>query len=161
MLKHMLNTLNKNKGFTLTEILVVLAILTAIGILTPVLSMDGIRTESFNSEIDKIATILQKARLQSHNNINQRKHGLLISNSNGSVNKYILFEGNSYILSDKSKEVRYEVESPIHLSELSKDEIIFEQLSGRVENYGDLIFENPETGKTSHIKINYEGQISW
>ncbi len=161
MLKHMLNTLNKNKGFTLTEILVVLAILTAIGILTPVLSMDGIRTESFNSEIDKIATILQKARLQSHNNINQRKHGLLISNSNGSVNKYILFEGNSYILSDKSKEVRYEVESPIHLSELSKDEIIFEQLSGRVENYGDLIFENPETRKTSRIKINYEGQISW
>lgn len=151
--------LHTNKGFTLVETLVVIAILTIIGTITPVLGMNGIRSESFSSEIDKLATLLQKARLQAQNNLNQSNHGLLIDTEN--QKHYILFEGVSYAQSDKSKNAEFKIEYPIQISESSYKEIIFEKNSGRTTNYGYLIITDTESGKVSRIKINYEGQISW
>jgi len=155
----MFGPINKNNGFTLIETLLVIAILAVIGSVTPVLSMDQVKSDSFVDEVDKVANLLQKTRLMAQNNIEQSKHGLIINPNMSST--YTIFKGNSYADSVKPENIDTEIDYPTLLDPSSPKEIVFEQLSGRTNNYGELIFVDPQTGKTLKIKINYEGQISW
>src|SRR3989344_9280246 len=63
-------------GFTLTEILVVVGIFALLMSFSLVVSLDIYRGDSFRAEQDFVISILQKARSQSINNINETSHGI-------------------------------------------------------------------------------------
>src|SRR3989344_3331593 len=97
-----------SRGFTLVEILIVVAILVVIFSFGLFISFDFYKSYSFHSEKSTIVSILQKARNQSLNNINESRHGVHFS---ASPLQYIIFECNPGVLctdyseADTSKDI--------------------------------------------------------
>lgn len=152
----MARTILKKGGFTLIEILVVVGLLSMVLVLSPILDINQFRLVSYEQEIEKIALLLNTARIKSLNNTNQSKHGVHLSN-----NGYILFEGNSFLESNPSRQIYFKSEYKINYGTSSLDEVVFNQIDGRVENSGSIEAIDPETKRISIIQINYEGQINW
>src|SRR5690242_12740236 len=83
-------TVSKSKlgGFTLIEMLVAMAVLAVVIKLGLFLSLDFYKGTSYRSEKDVIISVLQKARSQSMNNIDQVQHGVHFTDPL----KYIIFQ---------------------------------------------------------------------
>jgi prepilin-type N-terminal cleavage/methylation domain-containing protein len=159
-----LNKVKNDKGLTLIEILIVIAILTLVLSLSLIFSMDDYRGYSFRDERNKIIGILEKARSQAINNIcldatcdNGTAHGVHIVN-----NTLTLFEGDSWASRHSSIDESFEVSKTISISGIS--EVIFSQLSGdgttTPKTISDIVLTDI-SGRTSIININTEGNISW
>jgi prepilin-type N-terminal cleavage/methylation domain-containing protein len=144
------------QGFTLTEILIVVGLITMIGIIVPIFNSNTLHKESFEAEIEKITDLLFKARHNSQNNINQSKHGVFIQNEG-----YTLFEGNSFALSEPQNNIFIKSEYPIQIATTSIVEIIFNESSAEVTNKGEIMVTDKFTNKVVSIKINHEGQIDY
>jgi len=158
-----------SQGFTLIEILIVIMLLGIMFMLGLFISFDFYRNYSFRSEKDNIISILQKARSESLNNINQRRHGIHFTNTG----KYIIFECNStipqcytYADADKSKDIIIESTYNITISGTPFD-VVFEQLSGSyctnmACSTASPLSINISDGINSYsININSEGRIDW
>ena len=76
-------------GFTLIEILITIGIFAVIATIGLIISLDFYRSYAFRSEESTIVSILQKARSQSMDNIDQVRHGVHFQ---ADPLKYILFE---------------------------------------------------------------------
>lgn len=140
----------QQSGFTIVELLVVLAIFGALMAMGLFFDFTFYRGSSFSSDIDVFASILQRARARAINNINESKHGVYIDSGN-----YILFQGNDY----NSRIVAFD--QPISRNSgvaLSVSEIVFSQLSGDATFEGDITISG--SGKTATISLNYEGLIN-
>lgn len=147
-----------HRGFTLIEIIIVTAILGIILSLGLFIGVDFFRSYSLRSEENVIVSVLQKARGQSINNINEKKHGVHFEVSPDL--KYIIFEGPSY---DPSNPTNTIIKSAygITISGLPID-IIFEQLSGNCVSCASPVEIKVNDGVREYaIKINSEGQIDW
>jgi prepilin-type N-terminal cleavage/methylation domain-containing protein len=152
----MTRTILKKRGFTLIEILVVVGLLSMILVLSPIFDINQLRLASYEEEIKNITLLLNTARIKSLNNTSQSKHGVYLNTT-----EYILFEGDSFLESDPSKHVYVKNEHKISYGTSSLNEVIFNQLDGKVENPGKIEIVDPETNVVSIIQINYEGQINW
>lgn len=161
--------MRQSKGFTLVEILVSLSILTVILALGLFISMDFFRSYSFHSEQSVVVSLLQNARSQSMNNINQTRHGVHFADPL----KYIIFECKSslsqcvdYANRDASKDL---VISPSYNNSISSPalpfDVIFDQLNGNCVTNNcstlPLSISAFDGAKTYVIKINNQGQIDW
>ncbi len=164
--------MKNQKGFTLIEILISVAILSIIIGLGLFISFDFYKSYSFRSEESTIVSILQKARSQSMNNINQTRHGVHFA----SPLRYILFECPSGTLCTSyatsfshlviSSSYNVSINSPV----LPFD-VIFNQLDGScihstsTPNFVCDPVTQPivinDNGKLKNITINKEGQIDW
>lgn len=144
-------TISKDKGFTLIEIAVVLAIITllfAIGFFVD-LSMDS--RNSLGSEETTLISILEKARGEAMNNIDHISHGVHVE-----TNAYILFEGSNYAPSDTLNEV---IKKNKNISISGLNDIAFKQLSGKPNNPGQIILDDGTQQKT--IKVMGDGLVDW
>ena len=109
------------QGFSLVELLIVVAIIVTISGLGLFVGLDFYKTYALNSERDVMIGILMKARNKAANNFNQSAHGMFI-NSNG----YTVFQGPSYA----SRNGAYDefVARNNSVTESGLNEIVFEQL---------------------------------
>ncbi|MEK7664226.1 MAG: prepilin-type N-terminal cleavage/methylation domain-containing protein [Patescibacteria group bacterium] len=160
---------NQDKGFTLVELLVGIALLAIIVSLGLFLSFDFYRNFSVSSQANTIVSILQKARSQSLNNINQARHGVHFEDSSGL--KYILFECPagipcaSYNLSYSGFEVKPAY--GISLANSLPLDVIFDQLSGCLSSTVNDCSQSQITITVNggvnpyNININSEGRIDW
>lgn len=137
------NILRQNSGFTLIEVLIALAILVVILSLGLFLSFDFYKSFSAQSEKEVIVSILQKARSESMDNINQVAHSVHFSNT---PLTYTLMPENLPIVAS------YKI--TITAPALPFD-VTFSQLSGASSNQ-TITLSNGEI-----ITINTQGQISW
>ncbi len=144
----------KNQGFTLVEIIVSLSLLTMLAGLALAMSFDDYRAYSFFSEQNLLVGLLQKARSQSVNNIDQKPHGVYI---NRQPTRYILFEGLSFSARDPAQDIIFPGNGGYALSGLS--EVVFSQLSGASGNIGNIIMDDHAHAPVV-IGINREGQIN-
>lgn len=148
---------HNNRGFTLIEVLIGIAILSALIGLGLFLSMDFYRT--FTSQADKsmFISILQKARTQSLSNINQREHGVKLVGGN-----FILFQGPSYDGRDASFDEIFPANPAMAVVWPAPSEVVFGRLSGNVDAsflIGDIIITSH--GRTATISFNTEGRIDY
>lgn len=157
------NTSPRNKGFTLVEILVALALLVIIFSFGLFISFDFYKSYAFGAEKSIIVSVLQKARSQSLNNINQAKHGVRFEKSPGL--KYIIFEGSSY---DPNNSNNITIGSSFGISitnPVLSFEVVFDQLSGNciTSNCSTslLIITVSDGTKSYDITLNSEGRINW
>jgi len=158
----LLNTLRlnkKNKGFTLVEIIIALGLMSIVVALGLFASFDLFRGSSLASERDVIVSILQRARSESLNNINQTRHGVHFTGVKPNL-KYVLFECNpapqcsSYTPSSADATTT----SSYGFSITTPADIIFAQLTGTST---DATITMADGRSTSTITINSEGRINW
>ena len=154
-----------NEGFTLLEILVAIGILSFIFALGLFISMDFAKSYNFQSQNDMVSSVLQKARGQSVNNINQVRHGVHFQ---GSPLQFIIFECpsgtpqcTSYTASASDFSITPSYDISITAPSLPFD-IIFDQLNGDCLSCGSAVNITVNDGTRSYtIEVNSEGKISW
>lgn len=154
MIKIDMNDKNeKNYGFTLMEILVVMGIMVVLSTLGLLVGLDFYKSYAFNSERDLVVSMLQKARNQSLANINQKPHGVKIE-----PGKYIVFEGLSYATRIQSADQEFLAHPGIQ-TDPPNMEVVFEQLSG--DAIPSLNFQLKNDKRSEPIEVNSEGGINW
>lgn len=160
-----------NQGFTLIEILVVLALFVFIAGFALFVSMDSYRGFSFRSERDTIISVLQKARNQAISNIclgacstnDGKKHGVRFDPAN---KQYIIFQTTTDYTTghdvsvdqaiSMNNTVSFTTSPPLPPPPLPFD-IIFNQLDGT--SAGRSFTVSDGSHPPSQISINSEGQI--
>ena len=159
------------EGFTIIEVLVALGITMAMVSLGLFISLDFYKSSSLQSEKSIIISVLQKARSQSLDNINEQRHGVrfFLDPSNGNKLTYLIFQcpHTCTVYPGTSTEdlpVVASYKASITNPSLPFD-VVFDQLSG------DCVSENCTTGpvsitlsdsvKSYNILINSEGGIDW
>src|SRR3989339_112068 len=85
--------ISPKSGFTLLEVMIVVAILAIIMGVTMSSGFGFYNNQSLIGERDGLVSLLRHARGRAMNNMNQSSHGVYISTS---TNQYILFQGASY-----------------------------------------------------------------
>lgn len=150
------------KGFSLIETVVVLAILGVILSFGLATSLDSLRATIFRSERQNILTALERARSKSMNNYLQSPHGTCLDNLNPNKPIYVVFPypytttnpNNEYIEGNKAVEIN----STPNIFFCANGGIIFSQLSGKTSNVSISI---KEEGRITTIAVNQEGRINW
>src|SRR3989344_6135693 len=142
--------LKVSSAFTLTEILVVVGIFALLMSFSLVVSLDIYRGDSFRGEQDVIISILQKARSQSINNINETTHGIRFE-----PDQYVLFDGDG-------GEVEFPMNTKVNYIDMPPTpEVVFTQLSGDTVSGDDFAFKITNGAKTSQITVTTNGTINW
>ncbi len=138
------------------EILVVAGIFILISSLGLFMTLDTFRGTYFRSERDIVVALLQKARSESMNNIDQSMHGFCFYTV---TNTYVIFEGTSCISPLAIKELTPAGSGVTFTPSLPAAGIVFTQLSGTsTPVWSGTIGQN---NKTSTLSINSEGTIVW
>ncbi len=159
--------INTTKGFTLIEILLVVALVSIITFWGLFMSVDNYHQSSFINERDTLVSALTHARSQAINNVcigtsavhctNGKDHGVHIKTSGGLVIEYIVFQGTTYNPNDPTNEI---IQTNYTTSTPGPNEVYFERISGKV-NAPAAIVLNGIASETSTINIGTEGQIYW
>ena len=139
-----------SNGFTILEILIVIGLVGFAAALGLVISLDSYRAYNFQSEKSLILGILQKARSQSLNNINQTSHGVYLQTS-----KYILFEGLDYLHRNTSQDLVFPGNASLTIS--GSNEAVFSPLAATATVASMIL--NDGANSPAIIDINYEGSI--
>jgi len=147
------------KGFTLIEVLIVLALITVIAGLSLFFNIDMYRGDSFRAERNILVIALQTARADALNNISQMRHGVAINP--GGYAGYVIFEGNDYASSEPDTRKEIPASYGVTLDASSPDEVVFTQLSGNANFDGEIILIDTLRNASATIAINHEGKIGW
>lgn len=143
--------IRNQKGFTLVEILVVMAILASLLSMGLFFDFAFYRHTSFGTDVDTFTAVLRRARAKAINNIDASEHGVYVS-----VDKFILFEGSSYPTATATEEISRN--TGMTFSGIPVNGIVFSRLSGDSGFEGDITITGFE--KTKVITINNEGLIN-
>jgi prepilin-type N-terminal cleavage/methylation domain-containing protein len=148
------STLSRNKvkkGFTLIEILVVMAIFSVLFLLALFAGLDSYRSALSRSETGTIVSMLNKARSRSMANIDQNTWGVCDANAT-----YILFEGSACTQGLAGNE-EITASGAATVTGFATP-VVFAELSGTTTPQTITVVQN---GRTSVITINNEGAIIW
>ncbi len=156
--KIFINSNNRN-GFTLIEVLVVLGIVGVVLSSTLFFNLDSYRGDAFRAEGKILQSLLQTARGDAMNNINQQSHGVALHPDG--YNGYVLFEGADYAHANEDTVVQIYESYHMTPSLGSPHEVVFTQLSGNSNFQGDIILNDETRGAITSISITYEGSISY
>lgn len=133
------------------EIIMVVAILSAIAGFGFWASLEFYKRYNLDAEFNILTSVLKKARNLSINNFNESAHGIFIE-----PNRYTVFQGVSYASRNSDFDEIYQP-SGVNFSGIG--EAVFSQLSGDSSASGTIVL-NYET-RTRIIFINYDGKIDW
>lgn len=140
-----------NLGFTLVEVVVVIAITTALAGLGLWASMGLYRSYALNAEEDIVASLLARARAYAMHNVGQSAHGLYFGSG-----EYVLFRGSSYAL----RNIQYDESTPVAyaITSTGLSEVVFAPLTGEANPAGDIVLTDQR--RSVIITVNNEGRIS-
>ena len=140
------------------EALVVMGLFSMIAGLGLFLDFGSYRGDAFRAEQASLVELLQTARANALNNINEEPHGVAIHP--GGYDGYVVFEGSTYATADHSRDMRVEAFYTVGFSSTTPQEVVFEQLSGD-SNGATITMTDSVRGLTAVIAINHEGAIDW
>ncbi len=138
-------------GFTLVEVLVVMAIISGLFVAGTFVSFDVYRGDLLKSERAMLVSVLQKARSRAMNNIDASPHGVYIDS-----NFYIIFRGVSSTTAPSTNE-RIPRNSGVVISGINN--VVFTQLSGEPLTVGDIVLTYGI--RTATVSVRNGGLIDW
>lgn len=140
------------RAFTLIEVLIVVALLSAAASFSVLMGTDTIGRSVAIGERDLAVTFLETARTSALANVDESPHGLHIDSTS-----FVLFAGGTYNPSDLENRV-YERESSVTV--VGASDIVFNQLSGNVDTgAGTITFS--DSAQSATLEVNHEGRIEW
>lgn len=158
-----INNNKKHRGFTLIEVVIVLAIL---AVILTIVIFDFL---SFKKETDvqnssqEFAVVLQLAQSKTLSSENDSKYGVYLDTT-VLPNKYILFKGASYDLRDVSADIIYFLPDTIEFYSISLgggNEVVFNKLTGASEEQGSVSIRLiSDINKNKTVYITSSGVIS-
>lgn len=139
-------------GFSIMELLIVVAIVLMLSGLGGFVGLDFYRSYVMNSERDTLISLLMRARNMAQTNINQASHGVYMTGT-----AYTVFQGDSYA----SRNIIYDetINMNPSVSASGLREVVFERLDGGTGNSGDIVLSNKNRSIT--VSLNSEGRINW
>ena len=140
------------RGFSLIEILVVIALLSVIAGLGLFMSMDSLRGYMSRSESDVVVSLLQRARSRAVSNIGQASWGVCFIAPN-----YIIHKGSVCTAGLSTNEV-VRSGSGASVSGLAAPGVTFSALGGTTTAATITVVQS---GRTAVITLNNEGRIDW
>lgn len=162
---------NVQKGFTLVELLITISILATILALGLFIGFDFYKSYALGSEKTTALSMLQKARGQAMDNINQKRHGVrfFLDPAHQNALTYILFECQDPCVSYPGSAAGDLVIGANSKASIASPalpfDIVFEQLDGNCVSANcasaPLSITLNDQGKTSNISIDSEGAISY
>jgi prepilin-type N-terminal cleavage/methylation domain-containing protein len=147
-------------GFTLIETLIVIALMGGVAAFSLYAGLGDYRGHASRAEAGMVVELLQKARADALNAIDQLPHGLAIFPADA-PHAYVLFEGESYEASDPSTREAYPASYSLGLSADSMREAVFSTLSGSGCCDGDIVLVDAARGVQHSISVNHEGLIGY
>ncbi|MDB5188194.1 MAG: hypothetical protein JWO50_714 [Candidatus Kaiserbacteria bacterium] len=147
------------RGFSIIEIIIVIALLLIIGGLTIAASIGEYRSVELRSDRERLVTLFEHARALSMQGVCSGAcdispaHGVAVTQ-----NQIVVFQGNSYADSDGSYSVSFEKSE--HTTYTGLSEVVFASLSGSVATSGNFLLTD-SFGKTATITISSIGRILW
>lgn len=144
------------QGFSLVEVLVVIALFLVLAALTLGIGVDSVRRATVGSERTTLVQFLERARSRAMNNMGNVPHGVVVTPTD-----LVLFQGAVYSSTDPLNEVSPRSEGITITGPTDPVTVVFGQLSGVVASSqtGDLVLSNGE--QTATIGINTAGRIDW
>lgn len=139
------------RGFSLIEVLVVVAIFTVLIGLGLFMSMETLRGAFHRSERDTIVSLLERARSRAMNNIEQSPWGMCYL-----APDYVVFKGTAGCVTAAVDTLA--ANPGTATTGLLAPGIVFSQLAGTTTPATVMVTQN---GRTSAITTNYEGTIIW
>ena len=140
-----------NKGFTLIEIFIVIAIMGILAAITVPTLISSYRNYVFHGERDLAVSLLRRARGMSLAGTDSKDHGLKITSAS-----YTIFEGSSWAARDTSQDQDTPHDNTVAIS--GGSEIVFGYLTGRSVA---TILTLTDGSNAASVSINLEGLISW
>lgn len=140
------------RGLTLTEVLIVVGILTIIFGFTIAVGLNFYSSESIIAERDDLVGLLRTARGQAMNDVDESNHGVYVGAS-----QYVLFEGNSYASRKQDFDSVFPRAKGLTIAGLS--EVVFNSPQGDSGASGTITMSN-DLGNAK-INVNNEGRIDW
>ncbi len=147
------------KGFSLIEIIVVVAILLLLLSLGLITNMDSYKKYMFRSENQNLISSIAKARSESLTNKGELPHGICFDSAQ---KRFVLFQGASYqtsvnpIFIDTNPLTK--ITSIPNIFSCLNGGIVFSQLSGTTTQVEIGVAQN---GSVSTTTISHEGTIHW
>jgi prepilin-type N-terminal cleavage/methylation domain-containing protein len=150
----LLNTYKPSNGFTLVEVMVVIAIFALIVGFSLVIDFDSLRQDTLRSERNTLISVMARARSESMANTFSTAHGVCYLSGN-----YIIFRGYDCVASSTNETFEADIKIA-SLSNLTNNfpVIIFSQLTATAS---PVSIELSDGSKTTKIQINNEGMINW
>lgn len=141
-----------NRGFSLLEILVVIAIIAALGAATLPYASRSYKHYVKTVETKNIISVLRRAETMAMANAFESNFGVKFTSSAA-----ILFKGNSYATHDAAYDETYPISNAVSVS--APSEIVFEKITGRPAAAISLSVSS--NGKNQMISVGKEGTIDW
>jgi len=145
-----------NRGFSLLEILVVVAIsLTLLTLL--IISFSSLReNRAFYNEIERIAVLIDEARFKTIGSKNFSTHGIHFE-----TDRAVLFEGDFFSSADPSNKI-FIISDLVKISSINLNgggsEIIFQKITGETDQYGVItISVKNDPSESKDIEVNKAG----
>ena len=139
-----------NRGFTLLEVVLVVAILTILFVLVTPITLHFYQQNQLDSEFNLLQSTLRQARNFSMVNRNESAFGLYIDASN-----FTVFQGATYASRTASEDLIYPRSQSITI--VGPSELNFESLSGRVASSTFTLTNTDSRVRT--LFINSEGLV--
>ncbi len=150
------------KGFTLLEVLIILGLISVVGALGLIISLDDYRAFHMHNERDMVVAVLHKARSQAINNMcfgagctDGKPHGVYF----GHAGNYIIYQGTSYAARDTSVDEVIEAKDDAATVTGASD-VTFAPLTGNVTATRTVTVTDI-SGRVSAITIEPEGRVWW
>lgn len=151
----------RNKGFTLIEIIIVVAVLTIILSFGMTIDLNTFRGDTFLVEQSKIVSVLERARSHAMANMFNTDYGVCYF-----APDYVIFRDGTCDKSSTDESIPANVNISENSTTTFPPTIVFEQLTGNLKP--QLIPPNSEINitisdgiKSANITINNEGAINW
>jgi prepilin-type N-terminal cleavage/methylation domain-containing protein len=155
---------NKNSGFSLIEILIVLGIFAFVAALTLFVSLDVYRGDSFHAEEDRLFTSLEKARSQAISNMcfgpgctDGKPHGVHFATT-----QYTIFQGASWATRDTALDEVVPIQSKT-ITVTGFTDVLFIQLVGTATfnpaGSNTLLLKDTAGKDVSTIYVTSEGRL--
>lgn len=141
-----------NNGFSLSELLIVIAILVVIAVFGVPATITHYQNYLLIAERDSLLSYLRRARTFSLANRNSEPHGIFIES-----NQYVLFEGKSFTERQAAYDEVFPKAKSIQIAGTS--EIVFASLAAT--STGGTITLSVAPNNSFNIQINEAGGIIW
>ncbi len=148
---------NKNvKGFTLVEMLIVLAIFSSLFFLAIPVTSHYFTNSNFDKDILRVESLLKQTRGKSFSSYNNSSHGVYFDLSS---KKFIFYQGESFALRDNNEDIEFELNSSLIVVSPPENKDINFLAGESILNIDiDYIFED-KLGRKKKILINKYGGI--